>query len=433
MMSMTLKQVYNFNFLLILVHSCSPLYCKDDVLSDVPRGLPWILERSLSVIQIPNYSTVHLDFSTSDMEDQWQLSSNALSSLVSGWALQGNHDMSSFLQANQDWSTLMDGLSLSQTMELRSSILHAQHMMGHWIWWSFLRQEVPKHVQAYLTPSSSTSLSSPWVSGLVVYIHKLYSLPKTQLSHLVPFINVFPGTSTDRRLFRDASLGQLGYVLDEEMEGTLIAHVCQVIVQWLGMPCFQQDSGQNMHSYSWDTQGWIVDSVLSLGHPGLLLLQEIYKVFNLHRLPVLSQPDANRIIKILETTFVVNEDHASEVVHLDEVFAKFLVLPPNTSASPRSASMPSIIPALIAPPTSSHQAASALSSGSNVIVTDVHATASSQFAGDAIFQFLLDIAPVHLASAGKPYKSVIPEDSWVSLVVVHPSYNLTYWFILETY
>ncbi len=156
-------------------------------------------------------------------------------------------------------------------------------------------------------------------------------------------------------------------------------------------------------------------------------------MFNLHRLPVLSQPDANRIIKILETTFVVNEDHASEVGHLDEVFAKFLVLPPNTSASPRSASMPSIIPALIAPPTSSHQAASALPSGSNVIGTDVHATASIQFAGDAIFQFLLDFAPVHLASAGKPYKSVIPEDSWVSLVVVHPSYNLTYWFILETY
>ncbi len=253
---MILKQVYKFNFLLILFFSYSPLYRKDDVLSDVPRGLPWILERSLSVIQIPNYSTVHLDFSTSDMEDQWQLSSNALSSLVSGWALQGNHDMSSFLQANQDWSTLMDGLSLSQTMELRSSILHAQHMMGHWIWWSFLRQEVPKHVQAYLTPSSSTSLSSPWVSDLVVYIHKLYSLPKTQLSHLVPFINVFPGTSTDRRLFRDASLGQLGYVLDEEMEGTLIAHVCQVIVQWLGMPCFP-------------ARLWSKHAFLQLGYSGM--------------------------------------------------------------------------------------------------------------------------------------------------------------------
>ncbi len=325
---MTLKQVYNFNFLLILVHSCSPLYCKDDVLSDVPRGLPWILERSLSVIQIPNYSTVHLDFSMSVMEDQWQLSSNALSSLVSEWALQGTHDMTSFLQANQDWSTLMNGLSLAQNMELCSSILHAQHMMGHWIWWTFLRQEVPKHVQAYLTPSSSPLLSSLWVKDLVVYIRKLYDLPKTQLSHLVTFSNVFPGTSTDRRLFGDASLVQLGYVLEEEMAGALIAHVCQVIVQWLGMPCVQQDSYRNMHSYSWDTQGWLVDSVLSLGHPGLLLLQEIYKVFNLHRLPVLSQPDANRIIKILETTFVVNEDHASEVVHLDEVFAKFLVLPP---------------------------------------------------------------------------------------------------------
>lgn len=326
--------------------------------------------------------------------------------------LEDDHDMSSFVEANKDWSVLVHGYRVARVMELSSAILRAQHMIGHWIWWTFLKDEVPQHVKARLQPSIAPISKSSWVSQLVRYIHKSYSLPRSKEVMVVEFGDVFPNSASDSQLFKPAKLGRMGIVLEEEKEDTLIAHTCQVIVQWLDMPCAHSDSGRNLPSNAWDTQGWFVDSILSLQHPGLLLLKDLYKVFSYRRLPSLTQPEALRIQRSLVNTFVTDVDNGEQTVQLDKILASFL--PSVSFSTPGHEWNPSIVfPSELE---GSAPSASGSEPGVDKGPGDI------QDAGNAIVQFLLDIEPIYASSPSHPFQSLVSDVEWVS-----PNYLLHYY------
>ncbi len=368
-------------------------------------------------MQIPDYSSVCLDLMEPSLKYQPLLSKKALSSLTSGWHLDGDRNLASFLQANHQWSVLTHGLSVANTLELTSSVLRAQHMIGHWIWWAFLRSEVPQHVQHCLQHSTAPISTSPWVSKLVAHIYKCYSLPRGNQPVLVPFADVFPEISTGVLDLKVASLGRLGYIMEEEEEELLIGHTCQIIVQWIGMPCAQQDTNRNLPSYAWDTRGWFIDSILSLKHPGLLLLSEFYKVFNSSRLPTLTYQNADRITQQLQSTFLTNNNNLSSALHLDHIFNTFL--PPNSSMIPLSCE-PLVAPQPFIP------SPAPIATGTNVQLSNMDIPPTIEAAGDAIVQFLLDIQGVNSSSPQAPFMSAITEDAWVSHTVSkieHVIYN----------
>lgn len=327
------------------------MYLEDVLPVSKTKGLPWILEHRLPMIEIPDYSTIQHDLYNPQFQDQSTHGNKALFSFVQGWMVETTHDLNSFIGATTQWSVLTEGLKVADAMQLSASLLRAQHMIGYWIWWSYLRQSVPLHVKAYLERSSmSTSTSTPtltWIDRLIAYIDKCYSQDNAGLVRLVTFLDVFPQMQNDADNFQQASLGQIRMVLDNEKEAALILHTCQVVVQWLGMSGAQQDRHRNISTTAWDTKGWFVNAILHLGHPGILLLSAIDDAYRSWRLSSLSDNDANRIIRVLNATFLDNVDNVHQIELLDDVFVKYISHFPSITALETSHS---IVPPPLSPP-----------------------------------------------------------------------------------
>lgn len=253
------------------------------------RGLPWRLQQLLATLRFPDFSSITVDFANPALRNQPQLSHTALSSLFGRWLTHPTHDMPSFVEATGQWSILEKGLSVAESMQFVASLLRAQHMMGHWIWWVYLRQEIPLRVAACIADRPDTGI---WVDHIIAYINKCYLKENNQQAWMVAFTDVFtaPRFQSVSQTFFQANLGQLGFVLDDEREYNLVSHTSQVIAQWVGLSR-QRDASRNVSTNAWDTKGWIINAVLSLGHPGVLLLPQIYDVYQMWRHPVLTTND----------------------------------------------------------------------------------------------------------------------------------------------
>lgn len=159
-----------------------------------------------------------------------------------------------------------------------------------------------------------------------------------------------------------------------------------------------------MHSTVWDVRGCFVDAILELDHPGLLLLQDLYKVFSHGRLPLLCEEDYLRVQQLLKRTFAANNDVAHQLQHLDDVFHVFL--PTNVSLASRGVLF--LAPSVPAgDDTNSGMEQMDVDSGLEDFPSNI------QTAGNAIVQYLLHIQHLHISSR-TPFKSPIPSEKWVS-------------------
>ncbi|KLO05202.1 hypothetical protein SCHPADRAFT_1003018 [Schizopora paradoxa] len=380
----------------------------DACLTKSPYGIPSILDKRLKILIFPSFTLQHLEVLstfTSSSPQPHQRSKLALITMLSEWTNREVRDIKRFVGATKEWRAVQKGSHLAESLDLCACILRAQTMFGHWIWWSYLREEVPSHVKRYLEGEGSDH----WVTQVVAYIHKQYDLNLAS-SVLVSFPSVFPQLSSDfQGVFEDADIGRTGIVLEDQTTDRLIIHTCEVISQWVNLPHSQRDGNRNTNFGDWDTRGFFVDAIMQLNHPGLLLLPDLYKVYNIARLPSLTDQDAHWIDKLLAQAFLSeDEEIISRVEGLDAIASSFL--PKEQDGWTLSDTLPSATIIRSCPPSRVPPAISTALLSEEELRALADVPDAIKVAGDAIIAFLCDIERLH-GPDGASYVSRFP-DEW---------------------
>ncbi|KLO03850.1 hypothetical protein SCHPADRAFT_897499, partial [Schizopora paradoxa] len=377
--------------------------------------LPNVLCKQILNLRRLHFTPEVIQATDSFTADPRLVSKNALSNLRSGWTMLGNHDnrtLQHFLSAKQHWIVLMHGAKFADAMTLHACILRAQHMLGQWLWWASIREEVPIQVDSVL----QGDVSDHWIHILISFIHKQFqNAPGSREQFIVSFADVFPSSDSGLHTsFFEASLGQTSFVMEAHLRSSLVLHTSEVIAQWIGLTGTERYENRNSPIGSWDSRGWFIDAVLRLGHPGLLLLPEIHSVFNWWRIPGLSHEDASRVTDILQRVFGSdkNQDMVSLRCHLDDVLSQFMpdmqhMFTVQQCLLPLSITFDSDTPSTS--PTPNPLTDSLAEDADSVAIDDEEYPANIVAAGEALINYLQDIEPLYGLTPPQYFKSKMPK------------------------
>lgn len=368
----------------------------------VDRSLAAYLRKQITSVQIPDFLNCVDIISATFARD----TEHALSHLLQQWSSPDvTHRISGFGEAVQNWNKLKIGSEIARSMSKEASILNASRMLGHWVWWRFLVQQIPTVVNAFLEHRASAHdmVHHPWMLKLIHHVHRLLTEVGPSFNQVIESSTIYPDAPSSFPACQ-AKLGVLNLLGPGEEHRALVDHVQSILAQWLNIQD-QDDSCPRR----WDIKGRLVDVTLELKHPGILLLEFMHNAFNISRHVSLDRKDAQQIKTLLRQVFVQNQDNAERISLLDNVLQDSLPAQSQISLQPLCFFVPQLLPN----PASSLDVPSTLSLDT---LTPEEVPQSLVDAGEVVLTILEDMSPLHSrhSNGNGRYTSPIPKEVWVS-------------------
>lgn len=230
------------------------------------------------------------------------------------------HSAPDFLSCTARWKDLGASLNALADADAINSIIRARHMLAHWAWWQFLREQILPRLEMEMRQHMPGVVSqSFWLSPLVRKISKSYDAGEKALS--IAFKDVYPSCHNFSRLQEAKIFNCNTLASGGELSRSISMHSLSVLAQWAGLQplCHSGKGGKRCVDDLWDIQGRMLNNIMDFGEPGLFLLEETFRAFSTP-IPYVYETrscfDENLVDKIVQMTVMDSPAKAKAVQSL---------------------------------------------------------------------------------------------------------------------